>query len=136
MPSRPGCLLLLGLTLAVHLGATGVPGPALPLFDAYLAEAARTVTAYRADIRIGADLKDAGPGRLEGESAFLGRFTFRPVTFAELSRTERARLVHDPQFRAFLQKLGQPAPLPTDFEVTITPAEMLRSGPFDVVLRK
>jgi len=136
MPTLPRRLPLLSLTLALRLGATGVPGPALPLFDAYLAEAARTVTAYRADIRIGADPKDAGPGRLGGESAFLGRFTFRPVTYAELSRTERARLVRDPQFRAFLQRLGGSAEPPTDFHVTIAPSEMLRSGPFDLVLRK
>src|SRR5476649_2073964 len=143
MPSR---LLFLALMFAARLGAESLPGPALPLFDAYLAESARSVTAYRADIRIGEDPRDAGPGRLFGESAFLGRFSFRPVTYAELSRTERALLVHDPQFRAFLQRRIRLAPNredrpaassadPIDFHVAIAPKEMLRREPFDIVLR-
>jgi hypothetical protein len=125
--------------MAARLRADGVPGPARTLFDAYLAQAARTVTAYRTEIRIGEDPKDTGPGRLWGESAYLGRFTYRPVTYAELSRAERARLVHDPQFRAFLERQGRPAApssAPADFQVSLSPEEMLRSAPFVVVLRK
>ena len=84
-------LLLPSLILAAPLRAEGLPGPARQLFDAYLAQAARTMTSYRTEIRIGNDPKDADPRRLSGESAYLGRFTYRPVTYAELSRAERAR---------------------------------------------
>jgi len=139
MLRRPGQILFVALVLAARLGADGVPGPALPLFDAYLAQAARTVTAYRAEIRIGEDPKTTTAERLRGESAYLGRFTYRPVAYAELSRAERAQLVHDPQFRAFLERQGRPADpssAPADFQVTLSPEETLRTSPFVVILRK
>ena len=140
-----GIICLFGLLLGVAIRAADVPGPALPLFDAYLAEAARSVTAYRTEIRLGADPKDLGHGRQAGQSAYLGSFTYRPVTYAELDREERARLVHDPQFHAFLAKLSRPgtgtraAPTTrystaTTFRCTIAPEEMLRTEPFVIVL--
>jgi hypothetical protein len=138
-------LLFFALGLASWLRADDFPGPALPLFDAYLAEAAKTVAAYRTDIRLGDDPKDAGAGRRSGESAFLGRFTYRPTTYAELSRSERALLVHDPQFHAYLVSLRRPSAPPSGdwgtaspslvgFKFTIPPYEMLRSQPFVIVL--
>ena len=91
MPARVGRSLLLGLLLVARLAADETPGRALSLFDAYLAQAALSVTAYRTDIRIGDDPKNATGGRLAGQSAFLGSFTYRPITYAELSRADRAR---------------------------------------------
>ena len=146
MPARLRGILAFVFLNAVQLRAGGGPDRALTLFDAYLAQSARTVTAYRADIRMGDDPKGRGPERLVGESAYLGRFTYRPKTYAELSRPERALLVHDPQFHAFL--LGRaPPPSPgaarppadgsaADFHCAISPAEMLRSHPVVIELSR
>ena len=144
MLPRLSGVLLIGLSLVVPLAADDLPGHALPLFDAYLAEEAKSVTAYRADIRIGDDPKDLEGGRRSGESAYLGAFTYRPITYAELSRSERALLVHDPQFHAFLvseaqsfatRADGRPASSsPARFHFTIPPDEMLRTRPFVIVL--
>ena len=142
---RPGGILLFGLLAVPRLPAQDLPGPALPLFNAYLAQAARTVTAYRTDLRIGDEPKGPEPGRLAGESAYLGSFTYRPKTYAELSPAERAVLVHDPQFHAFLVALRRPNPPPAnpkadragpnaDFHCAISPEEMLRNRPFVIVL--
>jgi hypothetical protein len=145
MLPRLGGILLLNLLLVARVRADGIPGRALPLFDAYLAQSARTVTAYRTAIRIGEDPKTLAVGRVVGESAYLGSFTYRPKTYAELSQAERALLVHDPQFRDFLAGRLPPAsplprardgasPPPGDFRCTIDPEEMLRTRPFIVVL--
>jgi hypothetical protein len=142
---RSGGLLLLSLGLAARLAADDLPGRALPLFDAYLAQAARSVAAYRTEIRIGDDPKNAGAGRRAGQSAYLGPFTYRPITYAELSREDRALLVHDPQFHAFLVRRQRPAapmrgeprtaaPSGPDRRCAIPPEEMLRSRPFVIVL--
>jgi len=140
-----GGLLLLGAILVARVVADELPGSALSLFDLYLAQAARTVTAYRTDIRLGGDPKNEEPGRQDGQSAFLGRFTYRPITYAELAPSERALLVHDPQFHAFLVSLGRASAHPgggrpdgppeaADYRFTIAPDEMLRSQPFVIVL--
>ena len=138
-------LAVLGLALAPLLRAGDLPARARTLFDAYLARASRTVTAYRAEIRVGDDPGNSGPGRLTGQSAYLGTFTYRPVTYAELSREERAALVHDPQFRAFLASLDRRAspppagPIAPDSagplrHLRIPPEEMCRPGPFVIAL--
>jgi hypothetical protein len=142
---RPASLLLSGLLAVPRLQAEEVPGRALPLFNAYLAQAALTVTADRTDLRIGDETKGPEPGRLTGESAYLGPFTYRPKTYAELSQAERALLVHDPQFHAFLVARGRHTPPPpdpkidrtapkVDFHCEISPEEMLRSRLFVIVL--
>ena len=146
MPARLAGFLAFVLLMTVPLRAGSGPDRALTLFDAYLAQAARTAPAYRADIRKGDDPKGGGPERLVGESAYLGSFTYRPKTYAELSRPERALLVHDPQFHAFLlgrhpppsSIAARPAALESaaDFHCTISPEEMLRSQPLLIELSR
>ena len=121
-------------------------GTALALFDAFLAEAARAEPAYRADPKPGVLPVPAPPGRLQAESPLAGPFTYRPKTFAELDRRERAELLRDPRFHAFLIEArrkadgGIPA-LPAERRdhrvravVSPSPEEMLRPGAVRVTL--
>jgi hypothetical protein len=117
------------------------------LFDSYLAQAALINPAFRTDLKADGNPAQVPPGRLLGESPLLGSFTYRPKTFDELTRGERAGLLRDPGFRAFLmatctqagradspviaaERAGQP-PVAT---FSVEPDEMLRSRAVRVVL--
>ena len=90
-----------GFLLAGAAPVRAFAGNALTALDAYLAQAALTTPAYRADLQAGAPGKTP-PGRLSGVAPFLGPFTYRPKTFGELTAPERAALLRDPPFRAFV----------------------------------
>ncbi len=126
----------------------------MAIFDAYLAHAARTIPEYRADLRpVGPNESDSS-GRLLARGPIIGAFSFRPRTYGELSRTERADMLRDPRFRAFLVALrrqadhgpagiaARPATLlppasgaaPALERFEISPDEMLRRRPMFVVL--
>lgn len=132
MPNRLPRLasaLAAAVALARPLPAREPIGNALMLFDSYLAQAALINPIYRV------------------ESPILGEFSYRAKTFGELTRGERADLLRDPGFRAFLittsvqagygdspvivaERTGQP-PV-TAFSVE--PDEMLRARAVRVVL--
>lgn len=75
---------------------------AVAVFDAYLAHAARTAPEYRADLRPVGPNESEASGRLLARGPIIGTFTFRPKTYGELSRSERADMLRDSRFRAFL----------------------------------
>lgn len=142
--SRFSALLALGLACARPGLAQASSANALEVLDAYLVQAARIDPAYRADIVVGEATK-LSPGRFPGFSSFLGPFDYRPKTYGELTRSERAALLRDPAFHVFLaagrppeRKLaalaprsGRPARLP---EFSITPEEMLAAPILQVVI--
>jgi len=117
--------------LATCIRADAPPGNALTLFNAYLAQAAVKTIAYRADLQPGGDARKIPSGRLFGVSPLLGPFTYRPKTYGELTPAERAALIHDPKFRAFLIAARQPGDLQ---KITLPPDEMLRSRPAVITL--
>lgn len=136
--------LILAVVLTVNfLSAQDCPGNALGLFDAWLAQTAAETPAYRADLRAGGDPDAIPPGREFGRSALLGPFTYRPKTYGELTRSERAAVLADPKFRAFLITMRRQcdgengadpaAPRPASprdpMEISLTPVEMLHPGP-------
>jgi hypothetical protein len=138
----------LSILLAVGLaGATPAPASsanALEMLDAYLVQAAQTDPAYRADIVVG-ETPNRAPGRLRGYSSFLGPFDYRPKTYGELTRPERAALLRNPALHAFLAAVrpaeAKPAgvgPRATATErlrqFSVTPAEMLAAPPVQVVI--
>jgi hypothetical protein len=93
--------------LSVFLAANFLPaqdrqGNALAVFDAWLAQAAANNIIYRTDFQTGGDPAAIGPGRAFGRSALLGGFTYRPKTYRDLTRSERAAMLADPKFRTFL----------------------------------
>jgi hypothetical protein len=136
-------LILAAVLTANFLFAQDRPGNALGLFDAWLAQAAAETPAYRADLRAGGDPDAIPPGRGFGRSALLGPFTYRPKTYGELTRSERAAVLADPKFRAFLIAMRRqcdgengvepvaprPANRPDPMQISPTPVEMLHPGP-------
>ena len=158
-------MLLAAILLASGLrAASGSPAPAsaLTLFDAYLAEAALSQPIYRTDLRPGGDAAHVPLGRLLGRGPMIGSFNYRPKTYEELSRMERAAMLHDPKFHAFLIAAreqadaggdgvqtgedtvpvlgrkslipGRSGPLPILQRFSISPSEMLQRRPVFVVL--
>jgi hypothetical protein len=118
-------------------------GNALALLDAYLAQAALDTPAYRADLKAGGARGKVPPGRLLGMAPLLGFFTYRPRTYGELARGERAALLHDPRFHAFLTatreqsargNAPQAQPHPEMRNISITPGQMLQPGPVMIAL--
>jgi len=134
--------------LVVCLHAETQPGNALMLFDAYLARAALERPAYRTDLQPGGEPRTIPPGRLLGSSPTLGPFTYRPRTYDELTRAERAVMMRDPKLRSFLiatreqidrgaaasEKTPARAPRPRIERIAISPEEMLRSRPMLITL--
>jgi hypothetical protein len=151
----PRSRFLLGLSaVAATCLAAADASNAVAIFDAYLAHAARTIPEYRADLRpVGPNESDSS-GRLLARGPIIGAFTFRPKTYGELNRTERADMLRDPRFRAFLVALRTQADrrpaglaehqatlLPRASDVgaalehfEISPEEMLQRRPMFVVL--
>jgi hypothetical protein len=141
MPVWRPLLRAIGLPLGLAAIAQGAPAPALAVFDAYLAQAARNDPTYRADLRLAGDPPGAGVGRFTAQSAFLGPFTYRPKLYAELTAAERVLLLRDPQFQAFLLRAAPPrqAPAPpaaasVAYHCSISPEDMLRAEPLRIVL--
>lgn len=138
---------------ATSLGAADAPN-AVAIFDAYLAHAARTTPEYRTELRMGDSTETATHGRMLARGPITGAFTFRPKTYNELSRAERAEMLRDPKFRAFLLALRTKADrTPADIAAhpsvqlpkvsssrstlerfEISPEEMLKRSPMFVVL--
>jgi hypothetical protein len=134
--------------LAACLQAETQQGNALMLFDAYLARAALERIAYRTDLQPGGNPRTVPPGRLLGSSPTLGPFTYRPKTYDELTRAERAALMRDPKLHSFLiatreqfdrgtSASGPASPAaarPRIERIAIPPEEMLRSQPMFITL--
>ncbi len=129
-------ILAAGLATACAQRSDGTPGSALDLLNAYLVQAARSNTGYRAEIRAGADPSAVKEGRLAGESSYIGPFTYRPKTYSELIASERASLLRDPDFREFLeaQSGSEERRQMKVLRFAIAPDEMLRGRPFVIVL--
>jgi hypothetical protein len=155
-----GVAVTLSLTTQAAPNASA-PASALTLFDAYLAQAAVSQPIYRADLRPAGDAGHVPIGRLLGRGPMLGPFTYRPKTYEELSRPERAAMLHDPKFHAFLVAAREEADAGGDDVQTtgdgvpilgrkrlipltgpraalecfsVSPAEMLQHRPFVIVL--
>ena len=109
---------------------------ALTLLNSYLEREARTNPEYRADLRRGGDPARLPPGRLFGRGSLLGPFTYRPQTYAELSRPQRALLLRDPQFRAFVATIAQRGQPLAPRRRFIGPEEMLGRRPVLIVIPK
>lgn len=134
MKSRLRTFLILGALATSLLPNRAAPaeedaGNALALINAYLAQAASTEAAYRADLKTGGYGHGASAGRLSGIGPLLGPFTYRPKTYAELEPAERMALLRERKFRDFLIKALKPA----FRKFTLTAGEMLRKQPFPVV---
>ncbi len=91
--------------MAASEATRAAPSNALVVFDAYLAQAARTAPQYRTDLRTSGNSTSKSSDRQLAHGALIGAFTYRPKTYAELSRDERVELLRDPKFRAFLLAL-------------------------------
>jgi len=133
------------LLLPFPLRAEARDGNARALLDAYLAQAALEVPAYRADLQAGGGPGRIPPGRLSGVAPLLGPFTYRSRTFGELTRAQRTALLLDPKWRAFLivtteqKHRAGPASIPPSHppqigRFSVAPAEMLKPGPLLVAL--
>jgi hypothetical protein len=142
--SRISALLAFGLGWVRPAFAQVSSANALGLLDAYLAQAARADPDYRADIVIGGAALTS-PGRFPGYSSFLGPFDYRPKTYNELTRSDRAALLRDPAFHAFLGAVRPPEESPAGAgpdspaparrrQFSVTPAEMLAARTVLVVI--
>jgi hypothetical protein len=143
MTPKPSCFLtVLCICLAVASPAhvQGDPSNALKELDAYLVQAARSDPAYRTDIKRD-DVPDRSAGRFPGYSSFLGSFSYRPKTYGELSRSERAELLSSAAFHSFLaagrgsldiEIKGPISAPPRQFSVSA--AEMLRTQAVTVMI--
>jgi hypothetical protein len=129
-----------GLLLGIAVGAAAEPAPALDVLDAYLLQTARIDPSYRTDLRLPDDPKGRADGRLTAQSAFLGPFTYRAKTYAELTPDERVRVLQDPQWHAFLLKrAATPPPLPpagppVRYAGSIAPEDLLKPGLLRIAL--
>jgi hypothetical protein len=132
----------LGLAWAGPARAEEIPANALTLLNAYLAQAALSLPADRADIVLGGS-PHPPPGRFPATSAWLGPFTYRPKTYRELSASDRAALLRDPAWPAFLAAhrpapaASLPPPDPPSVPVrrfSISPGEMRRTRAFPIAL--
>jgi hypothetical protein len=142
--ARFPALFALGLACARPGWAQASSANALETLDAYLVQAARIDPAYRADIVVG-DTSKLSPGRFPGFSSFLGPFDYRPKTYGELTRAERAALLRDPAFHVFLTAVRPPeekaagrgprpaAPMRLRL-FTLTPEEMLGTATVPIVI--
>lgn len=125
-----------------------VPQTALSLFDSYLAQEAPVEPCYRTDLRAGGDPGHVPPGRFFAVGPMIGPFTYRAKTYGELTVEERAAVLHDPRFRAFLiatrvqedrppsWKSGARSLHPAQERLVLTPEEMLENRPVLVVLAR
>jgi hypothetical protein len=144
MPRHPAFLPVLAiLAVAVALRAEEPAGNALGLMDAWLALQATRSAEFRADPSPMRDGATPAPGRLAGHSPLLGAFTYRPKAYGELNPRERAELLSDPGFRAFLASVrktcdgpgfradlpGRPSGHRDLGTVDLSPDEMLRPKP-------
>ena len=107
--SRGFAALALGLAWASPGRTEAISANALALLDAYVAQAARSLPADRANIVLG-ECPHPPPGRFLANSAWLGPFTYRPKAYRELSGSDRAALLRDPAWPAFLAT-HRPAPV-------------------------
>lgn len=89
-------------------------GTASAIFDAYLARAALTTSHYRADIALVHPNESLPIDRLAAHSPLIGRISYRPKTYRELSHEERTALLREPELRAFLVTLGATADSPVE----------------------
>jgi hypothetical protein len=139
------CALIASAVCVSGLPAREDPGNALRILNAWLAQASVGETAYRADLRIEGKPGDCGPGRLPGLSVLLGRFSYRPRTYGELTPMERRELLGSAGFRGFLQAAracadGSPGPgtgpssPPACGEFAPSPGEFLSPGALWLVL--
>jgi len=130
--------LLLAAGSAAAAGETSV----LTQCDAFLAAAATSTPAYRADILPAAPGAEAAPGRRFALGPLAGGFTYRPKTYRELTAAERTAVWRDPAWAAFLRAgrnepaagIANAASREHPYRVEIRPAEMLRSRPGSIAL--
>lgn len=138
--------LVLTAALVARAQPAELPPTALVLLNAYLAQAALSDPADRADARVG-DPPDVSSGRLAGYSSLLGSFSYRPKTYADLDRTERTALLRDPAWHAFLAAANRrnpgraepPSPRTATggaARFTVSPEEMLAAVPVRVDLSR
>ena len=99
---------------------------ALTTLNRFLADSAPTTPAYRMDLRRSTDPEPAPHGRLSGFSPLIGPFSYRAKTYAELTQLERAELLRDGRFHAYLLEKGRTFP--------IHPEDMLEPQPLIVPL--
>jgi hypothetical protein len=117
-----------GMVLALPaLGWASPPGEdALTTLNRFLADSAPSTPAYRTELRRGTDPEPASHGRLAGSSPLIGPFTYRAKTYAELTQVERADLLRDGRFHAYLLEKSR--------TFSIHPEDMLEPQPLIVPL--
>jgi hypothetical protein len=150
MPLRSASILVFACVL-LPAGAAQMQSPqgnALALIDAWLALAAVHTASFRTDLQVGGDPAMLPSGRLFCRSQFLGGFTYRPKTYAELTPSERVMALCDPGFRWFVLSAREaadqggcpggsrlkPGETPAAANVSVPPNELLRPGPFWIFL--
>jgi hypothetical protein len=101
-PLRQAGVLATIVILACPPSIAAPEGNALETFDAFLAASAPANPTYRTDIRRSADPEHVTGGRMSAVSPLIGPFTYRPKTYAELTRSERIEMLRDGRFHDFL----------------------------------
>ena len=77
----------------------------------------------------GGDPARVPAGRVFGLGPIAGPFTYRPKTYAELSRSQRAALLREPRFRRFVAQFASGRGVAPAARWTIAPEEMLSRRP-------
>ena len=121
--------LALGLLLPHCPQAADQGRSAIAVLDAYLAGEAPSTPEYRADLQPGGDPARVPAGRLLGLGPIAGPFTYRPKTYAELSRSQRAALLREPRFRRFVAQFASGRGGAPAARWTVAPEEMLSRRP-------
>ena len=121
---------------------------ALFLLDSYLAQTAPSVPSYRTDLQSCGEPKHLPPGRFFAVGPMIGPFTYRAKHYEELTKEERAAVLRDPRFRAFLiaTRTQEDRPSPRESQpravrlgperFSISPEEMLRDRPILIVVAR
>ena len=123
-------LFLVNISLhAIHAAEDLVHHPyPVEMINAYIKSLALQSPLYRTELHVISPDKPIPVGMLEDVSPILGRFSYRPKYFSELSPTQRDNLLANDLFKHFAETYGM--------QFVITQEELLSPAVFKITLPK
>lgn len=80
--------------------------------NAFVALYCKENMSWKKDVRVTSTPREVPPGRQVGLSTYVGYYTFIPKTWDDLTPAQRAQVLADPRFKAFVISLAHPADYP------------------------